>query len=92
MKLNLHPKEFLALYNLLSIQRSAAAEDPTLQLVYNRMKACIISALSKRSGDDTGDDPFDVWEKNQKKKIDELSVLNERLKTVKGEFLTADEK
>ena len=87
MKLNLHPKEFLALYNLLSIQRSAAADDPALQLVYSRMKACIVSALTK-CGEVDSDAAFSGWEKNQKKKID---ALKEQLKTVSSkDFMSLD--
>ena len=87
MKLNLHPKEFLALYNLLSIQQAAAADDPTLQLIHNRMKAIIITSLTK-CGDSDTDNAFYGWEKNQKKKINELK---EQLKTVtSNDFMSLD--
>ena len=85
MKLNLHPKEFLCLYNLLEDQRRAGFEEPPLQEVHNRMKSYIVTALSRCSEVDI-DNVFMGWEKNQKKKIDDL---NEQLKTVPGkDFLS----
>ena len=93
MKLNLHPKEFLAIYSMLEGQRHAGFEESSLQEVYNRMRACIISALSSKGFSGSDDATLDAWEKLQKKKIDELNNKNEKIKSTisDGSFLTLDE-
>jgi hypothetical protein len=90
MKLNLHPKEFLALYNLLSVNRSAGSDEVHLQEIYNRMRACIVSALSTKGVPGSDDLIFDSWEKSQKKKINELQQKNEQIKSLATDFLTLD--
>jgi hypothetical protein len=71
MKLNLHAKELLALHNLLKGALSTSAEgDPdaaTLQQVYNRLRACIITSLSNRV-----QDPVEAFFDRQQQKIDRL--------------------
>jgi len=90
MKLNLHPKEFLALYNLLSVHKPVGPDEVPLQEVYNRMRSCIISALSAKGIPGSDDSIFDSWEKVQKKKIDELQQKNEQIKSLATDFLTLD--
>lgn len=89
MKLNLHPKEFLALYNLLEEHRHAEFDDNSLREVYNRMRSYIVMALSIRDEDST-QSSMDAWFKVQQKKIAELKEKNDALKisTKEGHFLS----
>jgi len=83
MKLNLHPKEFLALYNMIQRQphlEGKEVDDVALHEVHNRMRACLISALLHRRDDDD-DIMFDAWEQSQRKKIEELTIQNNELKS-----------
>ncbi len=95
MKLNLHPKEFLSLYSLLEQQirdEFDTPTDPSLKEVYNRMRSYLISTLGRRD-DGLVEDSFDVWEREQKKKIADLESQNEKLMTsiVDSKFLMPEE-
>ena len=98
MRLNLHPKEFLALYN--SLQKlnlesvTPGSEDSALKEVLNRMRACLISSLQKRGDSSSDDDLMDLWEKDQKEKIADLEDRNAKLSDVARDmekFLTLDD-
>lgn len=80
MKLNLHPKEFLALYNLLEEHKHVDFEDNSLREVYNRMRSYIVASLSLRDEDQT-ESSMDAWFKVQQKKIAELKEKNEAIKS-----------
>jgi len=81
MKLNLHPKEFLAIYSLLEQQVRDEFDTPveaSLKEVYNRMKSYLVSTLGRRD-DSLVEDSFDTWEREQKKKIAELESKKDSL-------------
>ena len=73
MKLNLNAKELLALHNLLLEYRNVI-DNGHLEQVYNRIRACIVSALTNKAID-----PVDEWLVNEQQKIDKLT--NESSKT-----------
>jgi hypothetical protein len=83
MKLNLHPKEFLALYNFLHANlQSISTTDPdhaSLCEVKNRMRSYAISALLKKENDLPDDVLFRNWENNQKAKIENLEKMNKEI-------------
>lgn len=85
MRLNLSPKEFMALYSELQACLHRTGVDSTidtlsLKSVSDRMHSCIISALlRKEEGDDRDathvditDKLFKQWEDDQKAKIESL--------------------
>ena len=80
MKLNLHPKEFLALYNLLHTVPLDNPDQVNLSEVRNRMKSYAISALAKKELDPPDDVLLKVWENNQKEKINNLEKMNDDIK------------
>lgn len=80
MKLNLHPKEFLALYNLLEEHKHVDFEDTSLREVYNRMRSYIVASLSFRD-EEQAESSMDAWFKVQQKKIAELKEKNEAIKS-----------
>ena len=105
MKLNINAKELLALHNLLyerfdsSMGGTAykAGDSPTnddaqLQQVYNRVKACIVGALTNKAVD-----PLDAFFQREQAKIDDLTKENDGLKEAAkevfnpGQILTADD-
>ena len=79
MKLNLHPKEFLALYSLLHSVTSDNPEHSSLNEVKNRMKSYAVSALLKKELDPPDDVMLKLWEKTQTEKISNLEKLNKDL-------------
>lgn len=79
MKLNLHPKEFLAVYNLLNSVTPDNPDHVHLQEVRNRMRSYTISALTRKELDPPDDVLLNLWEKTQKDKISELEKLNRNL-------------
>jgi hypothetical protein len=105
MKLNINAKELLALHNLLYERFDSsmggttykegdarANDDAQLQQVYNRVKACIVGALTNKAVD-----PLDAFFQREQAKIDDLTTQNESLKEVAKEvfnpqqILTADD-
>ena len=79
MKLNLHPKEFLAIYNLLNSSNVEGADSVHLQEVRNRMRSYAISALLKKETDPPEDVLLNIWENTQKEKINILEKMNKNL-------------
>lgn len=94
MKLNINPKELLALYNVLYERFDGGqahdlsdykADDPTgndavqLKQVYNRLRAILIAGLTNPN---KSVDPVDSWLKHEQAKIDDLKQQNEELKEV----------
>ena len=79
MKLNLHPKEFLAVYNLLNSCASDCADYVHIQEARNRMRSYLLSALSKKETDTPDDVLFALWEKTQNEKINNLKKQNKEL-------------
>jgi hypothetical protein len=92
MKLNINAKELLALHNMLYERFEGAQgrdldeykdDDPRasdavqLRQVYNRLRACIVGALTGKAID-----PFDAWQSKEQAKIDKL---NDELDSVKRE-------
>lgn len=78
MKLNLNAKEFLALYNnLYEHTVGAGSTDPHLKEVFNRMKSCIVSALSAR--DQSALELEQLYFKGQREKIDRLKDRNKEI-------------
>lgn len=82
MKLNISSKELLALHDLLLTRYGELAPedkerpaDVQLRQVYNRLRACIIAALTNKASD-----PFDAWRAREQAKIDALTSQNEVLK------------
>lgn len=92
MKLNLHPKEFLALYNFLNsnllTQTKVSSDEITLTEVTNRMRSYLMSILTKCDKTQPDDLLMERWEKDQKEKISNLELAN---KTIKKKFLTSDD-
>lgn len=83
MKLNLHAKEYLALFNLLQlvVDKPTTTEVGMLNEVRNRMRSHIISALQQHPDGIECDDRLSQWELNQKKKLADLKSLDAELKT-----------
>lgn len=83
MKLNVNPKELLALYNLLHArveQRQEVSEegdDVHLRQVYNRLRAIIVAGLTNKAVD-----PVDSWLKHEQEKVNRL---NDQVDAVKAE-------
>jgi hypothetical protein len=92
MKLNINAKELLALHNLLYERFDGhnahdeaeykegdgpVTDEVQLRQVYNRLKACIVGALTSRVVD-----PVDAWAAHEQAKIDKL---NDELSDVKRE-------
>ncbi len=85
MKLNINPKEVLALHNLLHdcLAHHRQGEDDTeqnsdevqLRQLYGRLRAIITASLTSQ-----GTDMFELWEKTQN---DKIAKLIEDLDTVK---------
>jgi hypothetical protein len=81
MKLNINPKELLALHNLLYERLEGdddckAGDEPSdetnLRELYKRIRSCIIGALANKGVVD----PLDGWLHGQQQKIDELKEAN----------------
>lgn len=93
MKLNINPKELLALYNAL-YERFEGPEgrdvseykedDPRagdavqLKQVYNRLRAIIVAGLTNPG---KVVDPVDSWLKHEQEKVDKLNDQNDTLRT-----------
>jgi len=83
MKLNLNPKEFLSLYNVL---RDAVAGNGTIQMedekqvqqLYNRLRACLISSLSKDGPIGSDSELFVRWQEKEAEKIASLRTQYEK--------------
>jgi len=88
MKLNINPKELLALYNVLYERYEScaggtcykedderAAADTNLHELYKRVKACIIASLTNKMVD-----PLDSWMEGQQRRIGELHDQNDKVK------------
>jgi hypothetical protein len=83
MKLNLNPKEFLSLYNIL---RDATAGNGTIQSedekqvqqLYNRLRACLISSLSKEGPIGSDSELFARWQEKEAEKIAILRAQYEK--------------
>ena len=87
MKLNLNAKELLALHNLLyerynvhnrcehKVDDPRAADDTQLRQVYNRLRACLIAALTNKQID-----PVDAFLSREQAKIDRLHDQNAALR------------
>ena len=80
MKLNISAKEFIALYTVLSARITTVvdSDNEPLKQLRDRMKAFLIGSLTRP---DESDDPkltaWKEWEETQKKKIEELKVVEE---------------
>lgn len=94
MKLNINAKELLALHNLLyeKFESSAggtcykegddrASADIQLHQVYNRLKACLVAALTNKASD-----PVDAFMAREQDKIDRLKVQNDEVKREAAEI------
>lgn len=90
MKLNINAKELLALYNVLYERFDAerttrsvedSSDDVQLRQVYNRLKACLVSALTNK-----GTDPLDAFLQREQQKIDDLTRENDGLKEAAKEL------
>lgn len=94
MKLNITPKELLALYNVLydrfdgpqgrdtceyKTDDPAASDAVQLKQVYGRLKAILIAGLANPSKQL---DPLDSWLANEGEKVDALVAQNEELKEI----------
>lgn len=90
MKLNVNPKELLALYNMLyerfdgtnchdecKADDSGPSDETHLRQVYNRLRAIIVAGLTNPS---KAVDPVDSWLKHEQAKIDDLKAQNEGIK------------
>ena len=91
MKFNINPKELLALHNTLYEKfdrhcgdlRECRDDDPCtpdavlLKQLYDRVRACIVDALSDPS---RGVDKFDAWQDAQQKKIADLTTQLDDMK------------
>ena len=94
MKLNINPKEFLALYNLLHsiVDDDSKLEGDMVNLsqVHGRMKAYMLSSLA--SG---GQDPVDAWFEREQTKINDLKQAKEDVgvvaKKIRDEFAQDDQ-
>lgn len=99
MKLNINPKELLALYNVLydrfdgsryderKLEDDEESSDETqLRQVYNRIKACIMASLQNKAVD-----PFESWEQGQKAKIAKLNEELDSVKTQTKDMATAQQ-
>lgn len=103
MKLNVNPKELLALYNLLharveqSREVSDVGDDVHLRQVYNRLRAIIVAGLTNKVVD-----PVDSWLKHEKEKVERLNDqvdavkakardLGQRLPSATSDILTDDD-
>lgn len=87
MKLNINSKELVALHNLLHEKFCSPsqfkydeadpreADDVQLRMVYNRLRACIIAALTNKHID-----PVDAFLSKEQAKIDKLKDENEAVK------------
>jgi hypothetical protein len=87
MKLNINPKELLALYNLLHErlelcqERDVEGDDVQLRLIYGRLRAIIIAGLTSKAVD-----PVDSWLGHEQSKVNKLSEQNESLKAEVRDF------
>lgn len=83
MKLNVNPKELLALYNLLHTkvgqnqEVSDEGDGVHLRQVYNRLRAIIVAGLINKAVD-----PVDSWLKHEQEKVNRL---NDQVDAVKAE-------
>lgn len=93
MKLNINPKELLALYNALyerfdgrhtaydeckaEDSGSPPSDDAHLRQVYNRLRAILVAGLTNPG---KAVDPVDSWLKHEQDKIDRLNDQNASLK------------
>jgi hypothetical protein len=85
MKLNINAKELVALHNLLhsrlNDEHEYKEEDPRavdevqLRQVYNRLRACMIAALTNKQID-----PVDAFLQREQAKINKLNDQNEAVK------------
>ena len=80
MKLNLYPKEFLALYSLLEDRMQSDFEDPSLREIHGRMRAYVLNALGSRD-EESAEKLMGVWVKSQQQKIDQLNEENQAIKS-----------
>lgn len=78
MKLNLYPKEFLALYSLLEDRMHSDFEDPSLREIHGRMRAYVLNALGSRD-EESAEKLMGVWVKSQQRKIDQLNEENQAI-------------
>lgn len=80
MKFNLNPRELLAVHNLLQRHLTnndrSTNDDVQLDQVYNRLRACLLSALSDDAKVDrmSLDDKLSLWLKQQRTKVDSLTT------------------
>lgn len=102
MKLNINPKELLALYNLLgqSLGQPDDRGDDGVQLrqLHGRLRAIIIAGLTNKTID-----PVDSWLKHEQEKVNRLNSqvdavskvltcdIDQRLPHATGDILTDDE-
>lgn len=104
MKLNVNPKELLALYNLLHakveqrLEVNDEGDDVHLRQVYNRLRAITIAALTNKAID-----PVDSWLKHEQEKVNRLNSqvdavnksltcdTDQRLPHAPGDILTDDD-
>lgn len=96
MKLNISSKELVALHNLLhekfctpvQLKYDEAdlreADDVQLRQVYNRLRACIIAALTNKQVD-----PVDAFLSREQAKIDNLKAQNEEVKREQTDLAAA---
>lgn len=89
MKLNVNPKELLALHNVLyerfednrchdeNKDDSGTIDEVQLRQIYNRLRAIIVASLISYG---KVVDPVDSWFKHEQLKIDDLQQQNESLK------------
>jgi hypothetical protein len=87
------------LYNLLvralesELSVAVGSDEAALREIHNRLRAYIISSLTRSGAGPTDDELFDSWEKVQKEKITELEKKNEDLRQMARpeNFLTLDD-
>lgn len=96
MKLNINSKELVALHNLLHEKfcdpvqckydetDPRAADDVQLRQIYNRLRACIIAALTNKQVD-----PVDAFLSREQAKIDTLKAQNEEVKKEQTDLVAA---
>jgi hypothetical protein len=66
IKIDLHPDEFVTLYDLLSLQQLQSGEQ-ILQSLRSKMKETLLQALKEKD-----DVQFERWEREQKEKMAKL--------------------
>lgn len=105
IKLNLNPKELLALHNLLRQSVTAELDMSTsdinqLYQVYNRIRTYIVNSLSESKDNKSFNDLFVAWSSKEQTKIDKLNNELDELKkqsspkkptTSASNFITLDD-